>query len=208
MIRYDDTDFAEDDDSPKVTKTRAILWIGALTTIVVVAVSIVAMLAGSGPDDREKVEVPEGISGAQDGAAGPKACGDADLIVDAHTDALTYAEGVLPKFSLSVENNGKEDCVANLGTKTMVFEVREANESDPKKALWRSTHCQQDPDTRMVILEPKTPLATDPIEWDRTASSEDSCDWAEREAAPAGAYDLHVEIAGVKSKEPAQFLIG
>lgn len=193
--------------SPVIAKRRrTVAIIFGLIVVIVVGLIIASAVAGSGPETSEKVELPDDVANgeAELDTSGNEACAKEDLTVKAHTDALTYPGGEEPKFSLSIENSGKSECVADLGTKNMVFSV-----TDGSDEIWTSTDCQEDGDSREVILEPKKPLATDPISWDRTYSDPETCGHADRNLAETGeiAYELHVSITGVKSKEPALFML-
>jgi hypothetical protein len=75
-----------------------------------------------------------------------------------------------------------------------------------KEAIWRSTDCQKDEDHREVLLKPRKPIATDPVKWDRSMSSKDTCK-DNREAVGPGEYELMVEIAGVPAAEPLKFTL-
>ena len=59
-----------------------------------------------------------------------------------------------------------------------------------------------------MILEPGTPLSTDPIEWDRTRSSPETCEIARDPVVADGAtYHLHVAAGGVQGSGTAPFLL-
>lgn len=193
--------------TPAVIRRRRIVAACiALIVVIGLGLFIASQVAGSGPGETEKVELPEDVASGETelGSGGPEACNTEDLSIKAHTDALSYPSGEEPKLSLSIENTGKTECVADLGTEDMVFTV-----STDEGTVWDSTHCQEAGDTREVILEPKKPLATEALSWDRTYSDPDTCGHAERNAAETGdiAYMLTVSAAGVESKEPAQFIL-
>ena len=192
--------------SPAVRRRRR-LTVTVLSALLIVfgVLFVVSRVTGSGPAEPEKVKAPKTVA-AHGNKPQPQLpeCTPEELSVKPHIDSLSYKSGQYPEFSLTVENTGRSKCVANVGTKTMKFIVHANGEE-----VWNSTHCQKGGDTRKVILKPHQPLATETITWDRSYSAPDTCDQKQRKAAPTGeiVYKLSVEVAGVKSKEPAQFLL-
>jgi hypothetical protein len=85
-----------------------------------------------------------------------------------------------------------------------VFIVKSGNE-----VYWSSTDCQVDPVPAEVTLEPEQAVSSsEPLVWDRTRSSADSCD-GERSAVPGGgaSYHLAVSVDGFESESTKQFLL-
>lgn len=189
-----------------IRRRRIIAAIIALIVVIGAGLFIASKVAGSGPGEAKHVELPEDVANGDTelGSGGSELCKPEDLSVKAHTDALSYPNGEEPKLSLSIENTGQSECVADLGTEEMTFTV-----SNDDETVWDSTDCQEKGDKREVILEPKKPLATEALSWDRTYSDPDTCGHAERNLAETGdiAYKLDVAVAGVESKEPAQFIL-
>src|SRR5690606_18284532 len=52
------------------------------------------------------------------------ACEGPDILVEAVTDAESYAAGKNPKLSIRLTNTSGQDCVMDVGTATQRFEVR------------------------------------------------------------------------------------
>ena len=154
------------------------------------------------PDDLVEVEQQDQSQTAEDEDPDQiDACAPGRLVVTPITDSGSYGPEDLPLLSLSIENTGDEECSADLGTAGMIFEITSGSDQ-----IWRSTDCQQNPDHRVVILKPGTPLETEGIPWDRTRSGPDTCD-AEREPVVGGgaSYHLRATAAGVQSGGTAQF---
>lgn len=135
-----------------------------------------------------------------DGAA----CVDEQITVEAVTDATVYAADEQPNLSVTITNTGTNSCVIDVGTAAQVFTVKSGNE-----VYWSSTDCQVDPVPAEVTLEPEQVVSSsEPLVWDRTRSSADSCD-GERSAVPGGgaSYHLAVAVDGFESESTKQFLL-
>ncbi|GAA4775802.1 hypothetical protein [Microbacterium gilvum] len=134
-----------------------------------------------------------------------EACDPAVLEVTAVTDKTEYAAGELPQFSISLANTGDVDCVLNVGTTTQRFVVTSGADT-----WWQSTDCQSEPsDMEVTLAAGQTVQSAEPVIWDRTRSSTETCDSEERPAAAGGGatYNLAVSIGGVDAAEPATFLL-
>lgn len=133
----------------------------------------------------------------------PGPCLPGKLAVEAVTDAEEYGPDAYPELSLRVTNHSEVACDADLGTATMVFEVKSGEE-----LYWKSTDCQAESSKNLVRMEPGQTLETDVVVWDRTRSSPDTCE-DERDQVPAGgsSYHLTVEIAETTSQNTRQFLL-
>ena len=152
-----------------------------------------------GPSSSAKAAKPSKSAAPRAGAS----CTQANVDVEAITDASSYKSGAEPLLSLSLTNTGKVMCTIDAGTATMVFTV--ASGKDP---YWTSTDCQSNPVHTVIKLEPGHTLNSTPIPWDRTRSSKSTCD-GQRPAAPAGgaSYHLSVSVDGIASKTTKQFLL-
>ncbi|WP_336644330.1 hypothetical protein [Microbacterium sp. USHLN186] len=136
---------------------------------------------------------------------GIAACTASDVTVVATTDADTYPAGELPKLSITLTNTGTEDCTMNVGSSTQKFTVTSGSD-----VWWRSTDCQSEPSDFIATLEAgKTVTSADPVVWDRTRSSVDTCEEKNRPRAPGGgaSYRVSVEIGGFQSDQPKQILL-
>jgi hypothetical protein len=133
------------------------------------------------------------------------ACEEKDVEVSAVTDAETYAAGVLPKLSISLTNKGTKDCTLDVGSTTQVFTI-----SSGADVWWRSTDCQENPSSMIATLTAGTTVTSkDPVTWDRTRSSVETCDQENRQRAPGGGASYHVEVSigGFTSPTTTQILL-
>jgi hypothetical protein len=133
------------------------------------------------------------------------ACEANDIEVAAVADAATYAEGVMPKLSISLTNKGAKDCTIDVGSTTQVFTI-----SSGEDVWWRSTDCQENPSSMIATLTAGTTVTSkDPVTWDRTRSSVETCAQENRQRAPGGGASYHVEVSigGFTSLSTAQILL-
>ncbi|MGW8483117.1 hypothetical protein ACWGJP_08240 [Microbacterium sp. NPDC055903] len=136
---------------------------------------------------------------------GVVACEASDILVEAVTDAESYAEGALPELSISLTNTGSSDCTINVGTTTQQFVITSGEDT-----WWRSTDCQENPSDQFATLKAgETVTSAEPVVWDRTRSSVDSCDQENRPRAPGGgaSYHVAVSIGGFDSTATRQFIL-
>lgn len=131
-------------------------------------------------------------------------CVASELSVVAVTSADTYAGDQKPQFSITLTNNGA-DCTLNVGTTAQSFTVTSGDD-----VWWRSTDCQSEPSDMVVMIAAgQTVSSAAPLTWDRTRSAVGTCADGNRPLAPGGgsSYHLSVEIGGIGSTEPKQFLL-
>ncbi|MEU1971993.1 hypothetical protein ABZ477_10080 [Microbacterium sp. NPDC019599] len=150
-----------------------------------------------------KTPTPEATTPAPVGTAKP--CVTSDILVEALSDADTYAAGVNPKLSIRLTNEGEADCTLNVGTTTQKFTVTSGDD-----VWWRSTDCQSEPSDMIATLAAgQTVSSATPVVWDRTRSSVSTCDTGNRPAAPGGgaSYHVTVEIGGILSTSSKQILL-
>ncbi|MGH3692061.1 MAG: hypothetical protein ACRDT7_18100, partial [Microbacterium sp.] len=133
------------------------------------------------------------------------ACEAKDIEVAAVTDAETYQAGVLPKLSISLTNKGSTDCTIDVGSTTQVFTISSGSDE-----WWRSTDCQENPSSMIATLTAGTTVTSkEPVTWDRTRSSVETCAQENRQRAPGGgaSYHVQVSIGGFTSLSTAQILL-
>lgn len=139
------------------------------------------------------------------GAPTPQPCDPKDLEVTGIADQSEYAADQDPRFSIELTNSGDAECLLNVGTTTQRFTVMSGADT-----WWKSTDCQSEPSDMEVTLDAgQTVTSAEPVVWDRTRSSVDTCDSDSRPAAPASgaSYHLQVEIGGVAAAETTQFVL-
>lgn len=116
------------------------------------------------------------------------------------TDKDAYAAGELPKLSITLSNTSDGPCLINVGTATQTFKI-----SSGTDVWWRSTDCQSESSDQVVQLAAgQTVSSVEPLVWDRTRSSVDTCDSA-RPSAAAGYYHLQVSIGGIEAADTKMF---
>jgi len=186
-------------------RRRLFVLIGLLVVVGAVVLVIVKPGSTGGAAEAPEVLLPDEVLAGehQDNPSSIPNCGAGELRITPVTDENSYAAGEQPKLSMRIENIGDAQCQAQLGTGGMIFRIT----SGPDE-VWRSTDCQVNPDQRAVILEPDTPLSTEPIVWDRTRSSAKTCDVPRDPVVAGGAtYHLQVSVVGVQGEGTAPFLL-
>lgn len=134
-----------------------------------------------------------------------KPCVASDILVEAVTDAETYAAGQYPQLSIRLTNEGDASCTLNVGTTTQVFTVTSGSD-----VWWRSTDCQTEPSDMVVTLAAGQSVASaTPLVWDRTRSAVSTCGTGSRPVAPGGgaSYHVAVEIGGIPSADSRQIFL-
>ena len=137
--------------------------------------------------------------------AAAKPCVASTILVEALSDADTYAAGQNPQLSIRLTNEGEVDCTLNVGTTTQVFAVTSGAD-----VWWRSTDCQTEPSDMIVTLAAgQTVSSATPVVWDRTRSSVSTCGTGNRPVAPGGgaSYHVTVEIGGIPAPPSKQILL-
>ncbi|MFY9714301.1 MAG: hypothetical protein WAK00_12570 [Microbacterium sp.] len=140
-----------------------------------------------------------------DETPGIEPCKATDITVAAVTDAEVYPAGVLPKLSISLTNNGRSDCTLDVGSTMQVFTV-----SSGADVWWRSTDCQENPSSMIATLAAGTTVTSkEPVTWDRTRSSVETCAEENRPRAPGGgaSYHVGVSIGGFESQGTQQIIL-
>lgn len=205
-------------------RRRLVLLIGLILAIAVIGVSVWLLIArpwadaaaapaptssattsaSPSPTTTQGTESP---SPTPSGEATPAivACAAKDVEVTAVTDSDSYASGVTPRLSISLTNKGSTDCTIDVGSTTQVFTV-----SSGSDVWWRSTDCQENPSSMIATLAAGTTVTSkEPVTWDRTRSSVETCDQENRQRAPGGGSSYHVEVSigGFKSLTTKQILL-
>lgn len=195
--------------SAKVYLRRRLVVLAILLAVVTVIVLVIVKPgSGSGAPDANKVSLPTDLAAQSAQSAEPKegdiaACKPGQLNVTPGTDQTDYAEGEQPQLFLSVVNSGTDPCSADMGTAGMEFTVSSGDDQ-----VWRSVDCQTEPESLPVILDPDQAVQTEPIAWDRTRSSAETCDITRDAVAAGGAsYHLRATVGGVQGSGTAQFLL-
>lgn len=198
----------------KVYVRRRWVAFGILVAIVAAIALLVVLVwvrpgSSGGPQEAAVISTTTDDSGLEDGSTasedteGIPNCSPGQLVVTPLTSQASYAAGENPELSLEVENTGTETCQADLGTAGMLFSVTSGSDE-----VWTSSDCQEDPEELPTILDPGEPLTTEPVTWDRTRSSPETCEISREPVAAGGAsYHLRTSVGGVESAGTAQFLL-
>lgn len=138
-----------------------------------------------------------------------QACDPASMEVKAFVDGTTaqnYGSTAKPQLSLSVTNNGSQECYFNVGTNSQIFTITSGSET-----YWKSTDCQSGATETLAIFKPGQTETSAPIPWNRTLSPSragGTCD-AKSPAVPAkgASYFLSTTVGGVDSGNRAQIIL-
>lgn len=136
---------------------------------------------------------------------GPKPCDPNAVEIQALTDKDVYGADEHPQLSIRLTNTGDVDCTFNVGTTQQVFTITSGSDT-----WWRSTDCQREPVDMVVTLAAGQEVTSaEPLVWDRTRSSVDTCDDENRPVAPGGgsSYHLAVSIGGIDAESTKQFIL-
>lgn len=133
-----------------------------------------------------------------------KACEKSQVKLTPMTDSDSYAAGQYPQLTMQVENTGDSACSLNVGTSQQVFTITSGSE-----IYWLSTDCQKEASDYQLVLQPKTPITSEPIQWDRTRSNPGTCTLTTRDPVPAAGatYHLTASIDGIPSSSGADFTL-
>jgi hypothetical protein len=178
-------------------RRRLVLLLGVLVVILIV-VLIIVRPGGSPSPTGTKTPAPPHTTAAL------AACKTSQLDVEAAMDATSYASGVDPKLSLTIQNTGTVACSFKVGSDVQDYEIT----SGPEK-IWSSKDCQTNPQPVTATLKPGVPVQSTPFAWDRTRSDPSTCSSKNRSSVTAkgASYHLTVTVNGVKSKNNIQFVL-
>lgn len=135
----------------------------------------------------------------------PQACDPKAIVVEPLTDKTEYGADEKVKLSMRLTNSGDVDCIFNVGTTQQVFTITSGSD-----VWWRSTDCQSEPsDTTVTLKAGQKVKSAEPLVWDRTRSSVDSCGDENRPVAGAGGatYGLSVKIGDAESESARSFIL-
>ncbi len=144
---------------------------------------------------------PVGGSGETDEPTEP--CAAEQIAITPAVDKDAYAADEPVQLSFTIENTGDGACSLNAGTSVQEYEIRSGD-----RVVYRWSDCAADVQDNVVQLEPGVAQSTVPIDWDRTASSIETCT-AERPQVDAGGaeYTLSVRVGEYGSRESARFVL-
>ncbi|MGM1028838.1 MAG: hypothetical protein ACQEWM_03065 [Actinomycetota bacterium] len=130
-------------------------------------------------------------------------CAQEDIAILPAADQPSYSADERVQLSFTIENTGESTCSLNAGTSVQEYEVRTGDQ-----VVYRWSDCAADVQDNVVQLEPDAPQSTVPVEWDRTASSIETCTAERPQVAADGAtYELAVRVGDYVSGQPATFVL-
>lgn len=181
-------------------RRRLVVGLGLLAVIVVIVLIVVGPGASKGEASKPK-PTPTAAS-TPEAPTTPQEC-DADVVaITAVTNKVGFDADDKPELALAIENTGAVPCIFGVGA-----DVQEYTITTGEQLVWSSKHCQAKAEPVSVTLEPAEKLDAEPIVWDRTKSSPDTCEGDRPVATAKGAsYHLTVTVSGVKSKSQ-QFVL-
>ncbi len=187
---------------PSVYWRRRLLVLLGLIAVIVIIVLIIVRPGAENTGNESPAPSAAPTNTAPPAEEG-EACNPAVIELEPITDATSYASGVQPMISMSVTNTGSVACSLDVGTSAQVYYI--VSGEDP---IWNSRDCQQGGDAFEQVLEPNTPLTTQPFPWDRTRSAPDTCSTARPEVIGGGAtYRLSVALGDIESAEDTPFIL-
>ncbi|WP_167132099.1 hypothetical protein [Paramicrobacterium chengjingii] len=200
---------------PRSVYIKRRLWVlaGLIAVIAIIVLLVWRPGSSSGAEDSKNnasqsettKPSPKETAADEKTSSEPVACTKDNVEIVAKTDKTTYASGEKPKLSLTITNIGDVACIIDVGTSQQVFTI-----TSGKDTYWTSTDCQVEPTNAETTIEAGKSLTSEPaIEWDRTRSNPDTCDAEKRDAVPAdgASYHLKTSVAGIESKDSAQFAL-
>ncbi|ROR65961.1 hypothetical protein [Agrococcus jenensis] len=143
------------------------------------------------------------VGGSDETGEPTEPCAAEQIAIIPSVDKDTYAADERVQLSFTIENTGEGACSLNAGTSVQEYEIRAGDQ-----VVYRWSDCAADVQDNVVQLEPGVAQSTVPIEWDRTASSIETCT-AERPQVDAGGatYTLAVRVGDYASQQSAQFVL-
>jgi hypothetical protein len=127
-------------------------------------------------------------------------------IGDKDGEKSSFASGEKPYLWYDITNTGPVDCNFNVGSRVTFFTITSGDET-----YYSSRDCDRSADQDLVtVLKANSTISSsrEGAIWERVRSSGTGCG-AEQEPVPSGgaSYFLKVEVNGVYSENPVQFLL-
>ena len=157
-------------------------------TVLIVLVWLVRGRGSSEPGRPAAAASPAASASASAASAAPAPtgeplpCTDADLLVEATTDASTYRVGSTPRLSLSITNTSARACTRDVGPKANSLEITSGGYH-----VWSSDDCNASDREKQVTLEPGEKVASS-ITWNGRTSQQGCPN--EGTVAKAGRYEV------------------
>jgi hypothetical protein len=183
-----------------------------LALLVILIIGIVAWVSMSSGSNQQAGPTPIPTSdsvtaSATTGEAPDCAAGVVTVeakIGDASGPKSSFTSDEKPLISYMITNNGAEDCRFNVGARVTFFTITSGGET-----YWSSKDCSREGlQDLFTVLKANTSVPSDPSVWERVRSGTEGCGVGQEPVPGGGAsYFLKVEVNGVYSEEPVQFLL-
>lgn len=128
------------------------------------------------------------------------ACDPAAVVIAGNTDHDTYAEGELPKLSMTITNTSDVTCTIEVGTDKQKYIITSGSDQ-----IWDSTVCQASTTPFVQEFGAGESITTNTFEWGRARS--DNCDNGTPAIAGGASYNLTVQLGDAVSAESTQFML-
>ncbi len=128
------------------------------------------------------------------------ACDPTAVVIAANTDHDTYAEGELPKLSMTITNTSDVACTIEVGTDKQKYIITSGSDT-----IWDSTVCQASTEPFVQEFAAGEAITTNTFEWGRARS--DNCDNGTPAVGGGASYQLSVHLGDIKSAESRQFML-
>ncbi|MEZ0446642.1 hypothetical protein [Cellulomonas sp. ICMP 17802] len=132
--------------------------------------------------------------------AGVASCAAAGLVVAMTPDAVSFAAGVSPTFTVSITNTGTDPCLVDAGEAQREIVITSGDDR-----VWSNRDCIVPGTEARTLLLPGGGNDTTPFAWNRVRSAE-GCPTG-LPAPGAGTYSAQLTLAGA-SAPPAVFGLG
>jgi hypothetical protein len=103
-----------------------------------------------------------------------------------------------------VKNISSTECTLAVGTDVQRYVITSGDDQ-----IWASDDCQKIRTPFEITAEPGVENETEPLPWDRTRSTPQTCDSPSRPLMPGGgaSYNLRVYLGEVASEEARRFFL-
>jgi TPP-dependent trihydroxycyclohexane-1,2-dione (THcHDO) dehydratase len=137
---------------------------------------------------------------ATNGATTVAACDPAAVVISGNVDHDTYAEGELPKLSMTITNTSDVACTIEVGTDKQKYIITSGSDT-----IWDSTVCQSSTEPFVQEFAAGEAITTNTFEWGRARS--DNCDNGTPAVGGGASYQLSVQLGEIASAESKQFML-
>jgi hypothetical protein len=178
---------------PSVYWRRRAVALVVLTILIAAIVTMISALFGGNGNAS-----PSPTAGATDAAV--PTCNSKDIALTANTDHDSYAQGEMPKISMTITNTGGNACSFAFGSDKQKYVIMSGTDT-----IWDSTACQTDKQPYTATLDPGVAVDVPSITWSRTRS--DNCDNGTPAVGGGASYQLSTFVGDVESADPKQFML-